>query len=167
LKPVLLCRAGCLHALFFVKVQASIQSWLYYSQETKYSVFFTILHKESPIVPCPFLPHPFRPLLSFPHSNRSLSVSWREMPSRTPQQGVSQTAPFRLVLIRTPFLLIRFVVFCQYERIIPVLIICILTLPVALLIYMSLTALVFAAWNVGASRAAGAHGEISQIRDDR
>lgn len=33
----------------------------------------------------------------------------------------------------------------------------------ALIIYMSLTALVFAAWNVGASRAAGARGESQTL----
>jgi hypothetical protein len=38
------------------------------------------------------------------------------MASRTPQQGIFQTPPSRLLLIRTPFLLVRFVVFCQYER---------------------------------------------------
>lgn len=35
---------------------------------------------------------------------------------------------------------------------------------VGLLIYMSLTALGFAAWNVGASRAAGANGEHTPIK---
>jgi hypothetical protein len=61
------------------------------------------------------------------------------MSSRALEQGLSRT-PSRLLLpvIGSPFLLVRFVVFC-------------------LLIYMSLTALVFAAWNVGASRAAGAN----------
>ncbi|KAH9979857.1 hypothetical protein BGW80DRAFT_1270840 [Lactifluus volemus] len=56
------------------------------------------------------------------------------MPS---QRDLSWT-PSRLTLIKTPFLLVRFVVF-------------------SVLIYLSLTALVFAAWNVGASRTAGAH----------
>ncbi|KAI9510878.1 hypothetical protein F5148DRAFT_489919 [Russula earlei] len=46
--------------------------------------------------------------------------------------------PSRLLLIKTPFLLVRFVFFC-------------------LQIYLNLTALVFAIWNVGASKAAGAH----------
>jgi hypothetical protein len=67
------------------------------------------------------------------------------MSSRALEQGLSRT-PSRLLLpvIGSPFLLVRFVVFC-------------------LLIYMSLTALVFAAWNVGASRAAGANGERTSI----
>ncbi|KAF8274973.1 hypothetical protein EI94DRAFT_14876 [Lactarius quietus] len=46
--------------------------------------------------------------------------------------------PSRLLLVKSPFLLIRFVIF-------------------SLLIYLGLTALGFAAWEVGANRAAGAH----------
>ncbi|KAI9446416.1 hypothetical protein H4582DRAFT_2165153 [Lactarius indigo] len=46
--------------------------------------------------------------------------------------------PSRLLLVKSPFLLVRFVVF-------------------SLLVYLGLTALGFAAWEVGASRAAGAH----------
>jgi len=46
--------------------------------------------------------------------------------------------PPRLLLVKSPFLLIRFVIF-------------------SLLIYLGLTALGFAAWEVGANRAAGAH----------
>jgi hypothetical protein len=82
------------------------------------------------------------------------------MSGRTLQQGLSRT-PSRLLLISSPFLLVRFVVFCQYEKNSAD---HLLTLQAGLLIYMSLTALVFAAWNVGASRAAGANGECSSIR---
>ncbi|KAI0247469.1 hypothetical protein BJV78DRAFT_915369 [Lactifluus subvellereus] len=65
------------------------------------------------------------------------------MPSRSHQRDLSWM-PSRLMLVKTPFLLVRFVVF-------------------SLLIYMSLTALVFAAWNVGASRAAGARVDGSAL----
>jgi hypothetical protein len=81
------------------------------------------------------------------------------MSSRILEEGLSRN-PSRLLVISSPFLLARFVVFCQYETNIS------LGRPWAsthtskgLLIYMSLTALGFAAWNVGASRAAGANGE--------
>ena len=84
------------------------------------------------------------------------------MSSRILEQGLSRT-PSRLLVISSPFLLVRFVVFCQYETIS-------LERPwtpthaaVGLLIYMSLTALGFAAWNVGASRAAGVNGEHTSI----
>jgi len=46
--------------------------------------------------------------------------------------------PSRLLLVKSPFLLVRFVIF-------------------SLLLYLGLTALGFAAWEVGAFRAAGAH----------
>ncbi|KAH9043192.1 hypothetical protein EDB85DRAFT_1913970 [Lactarius pseudohatsudake] len=46
--------------------------------------------------------------------------------------------PPRLLLVKSPFLLVRFVIF-------------------SLLVYLGLTALGFAAWEVGASRAAGVH----------
>ncbi|KAH9180594.1 hypothetical protein EDB89DRAFT_1920000 [Lactarius sanguifluus] len=48
--------------------------------------------------------------------------------------------PSRLLLVKSPFLLVRFVIF-------------------SLLVYLGLTALGFAAWEVGASRAAGVRGE--------
>jgi len=51
---------------------------------------------------------------------------------------MSTPLPSRLLLLKSPFLLVRFVVF-------------------SLLIYLGLTALGFAAWEVGANRAAGAH----------
>ncbi|KAH9966711.1 hypothetical protein BC827DRAFT_691080 [Russula dissimulans] len=52
--------------------------------------------------------------------------------------------PSRLLLIKSPFLLVRFVFF-------------------SLQIYLNLTALVFAIWNVGASKAAGAHVDGASV----
>ena len=65
--------------------------------------------------------------------------------------------PSSLLLIKSPFLLSRFVIFCQYlyrDRRASVN----LSFVLALQIYLNLSALVFAIWNVGASRAAGVHG---------
>jgi hypothetical protein len=66
--------------------------------------------------------------------------------------------PSSLLLIKSPFLLSRFVVFGRYNldrRAFRELNLFLLALQICL----NLNALVFAIWNVGASRAAGAHGE--------
>jgi len=65
--------------------------------------------------------------------------------------------PSRLLLVKSPFLLVRFVIFCEQRNSSPVAITHVPTL--ALLVYLGLTAMGFAAWEVGANRAAGAHGE--------
>ena len=72
--------------------------------------------------------------------------------------------PSSLLLIKTPFHLSRFVFFGQWRRkptyLDPraLMYLSNLNFVLALQIYLNLNALVFAIWNVGASRAAGAHG---------
>lgn len=79
-----------------------------------------------------------RPSSPFPHPYTSnIHSSIERMSGRILEQGLPRT-PSRPLVISSPFLLARFVVF-------------------SLLVYLSLTALGFAAWNVGASRAAGAN----------
>jgi hypothetical protein len=71
-------------------------------------------------------------------------------------------SPSRLLLIKSPFLLLRFVLFCQLKDKTlawTAVLFCELIVGfLALQIYLNLTALVFAIWNVGASKAAGVHG---------
>ena len=138
--------------------------------DTGYGLFFKLQQQVSSQLPirsaslstsCSFFScHSFP---SHPHTSNARS-SIERMSSRILEEGLSRT-PSRPLVISSPFLLARFVVFCQYETNIS------LERPwasthasIGLLIYMSLTALGFAAWNVGASRAAGANGEHTSIR---
>jgi hypothetical protein len=67
--------------------------------------------------------------------------------------------PSSPLLIKTPFLLSRFVFFGQWCRTQPIALSCTYQSAfLALQIYLNLNALVFATWNLGASRAAGALG---------